>query len=73
MKELEQIFRNVFDLPSLTLSELVSIEDLEEWDSLSHFELINEIENFYNIKINSKAINEMRSVKEILKVIDSFK
>lgn len=41
MDKLTEIFREVMDNDEIVLNDETTSEDIEEWDSLSHIELID--------------------------------
>ena len=51
--KLHEIFLDVFDLDELELTDETSANDIEEWDSLSHIQLIVAIEKAFGIKFTS--------------------
>ena len=58
-------------------AELVTLEtnaaDLEGWDSLTHLELILELENQFDIQIEDEDVVDLVSVKAILEALESKK
>ena len=57
---LQEIFRDVFDN-----------EDIEEWDSLAHIQLIKELESVFGIKLTSKEILSWDNVGEMVDAIQA--
>ena len=57
------------DIPELT-SETTA-DDIEQWDSLSHFELIIAIEQGFDIKITSQETRELDTVAKICHLLES--
>ena len=56
LAQLETLFRNVLDNESITLNESTSADDIEEWDSLAHVQLIDAIQFQYRIKFSAKEM-----------------
>ena len=64
--KLHEIFLDVFDLDELELTDETSANDIEEWDSLSHIQLIVAIEKVFGIKFTSLEIMKWRNVGEMV-------
>lgn len=65
-EKLNDIFVDVFDLDSIQLSESTSSEDVEEWDSLSHIQLIVAVEKAFGVKFSSREIMTWKNVGEMV-------
>lgn len=68
-ERLEKIFREIFDDPELKISLETTAEDIEEWDSLTHMQLILKIENEFNIKFTISEIKQASNVGEFIEII----
>jgi acyl carrier protein len=66
---LQNIFRDVFDDSSIILQDEMSAKDIEEWDSLTHIQLIVTTEHQFNIRFMTAEIAELKNVGEFLKLI----
>ena len=69
--KLTGIFRKVFSNDSLIITDELTANDVENWDSLSHMILIAEVENSFSIKFKLKDLNKMRNVGEMIDIIIS--
>jgi len=67
--KLQNIFRDVFDDPSIILYDDMSAKDIEEWDSLNHIQLIVAVENEFNIEFETAEISELKNVGEFITII----
>lgn len=65
-RRLEQVFMDVFDLDHVALTEHTSAEEIEEWDSLSHIQLIVAVEKEFGIKFTSREIMKWDNVGEMV-------
>lgn len=68
---LNNIFMDVLDLDEdIVLTDETSANDIEEWDSLSHIQLIVAIEKRFNIKFTSLEIMKWRNVGEMVNSLE---
>ena len=65
LSRLEEVFRDVLDNEDIELTEATTADDIEEWDSLSHIQLIVAIEKAFNVKFTSKEILSWKNVGEL--------
>ena len=65
-EKLNEIFIDVLDLDECELTEETSADDIEEWDSLSHIQLIVAIEKTFKIKFTSLEIMKWANVGEMV-------
>lgn len=65
-EKLNEIFVEVLDLDEIALTEESSANDIEEWDSLSHIQLIVAIEKVFAIKFTSLEIMKWKNVGEMV-------
>lgn len=68
-EKLTEIFRDVMDNDEIVLEENTTAEDIEEWDSLAHVQLIEKIEAVFGMKFSAK---EMMSWDEVGELVDSI-
>ena len=68
-ESVQNIFRDIFDDDTIVLEETMTAEDIEGWDSLTHFQMIMEIEISFNIKFTTKEISNLATVGELLNLI----
>ena len=70
IEKLQEIFRDVFDDESIVLFDDMTSDDVEEWDSLSHINLISDIEAQFGIKFTTEEIIGMKNVGEFISIIE---
>lgn len=68
-ERLQEIFRDVFDDESIVLFDAMTSDDVEDWDSLTHINLINDIEASFNIRFSTEEIVGAKNVGEFIKII----
>ena len=68
-ERLNGVFRDIFDDEDITVNDTTSAEDIEDWDSLEHINLVVAIEKEFNIKFNMSEVNKFNNVGEMVDVI----
>jgi len=71
LQDLQTIFRDVMDNDAIKLTEATSAADVEEWDSLSHLQLVFKIEKFYKIKFATSEFAGWKNVGDLINSIDA--
>ena len=69
-RQLKEIFIDVLDLDEVELTDATTANDIEEWDSLSHIQLIVAIEKNLGIKFTSLEIMKWKNVGEMVNTIE---
>lgn len=69
MKDVEEIFRDVFDDESVILTDETTAKDIEDWDSFMHIRLITAMEEYFHIKFRLKEITGLQNVGETINLI----
>jgi acyl carrier protein len=71
LKQVQDIFRDILDDENIILSDASTAEDIEDWDSLTHIQLIKAIEKNFSIRFTSREILSWNNVGEMLDSIKS--
>ncbi len=70
-EKITEIFREEFDDDTLVIVDETYSEDIEDWDSLAHVELVMTMEKVFNMKFNIKEVGQLKNVGEMVDLIMS--
>ena len=68
-EKLKNILFNVFNDESITITEASSSDTIEEWDSLAHVQIVNDIQKAFGIKISAREMMDWDTVSDIIDTI----
>ncbi len=72
-EKLNAVFRDVFDDESITVTDSTTADDIEDWDSLSHINLVESVEDEFEVKFSMKDVVKMKNVGEMVDKILEMK
>lgn len=69
--KLQEIYQDVLDNEDIELTVSTTADDVEEWDSLTHVQLVVAIEKVFKVKFTSKEILSWNNVGDLIDCIAS--
>lgn len=66
---LNRIFKDVLDNDEIEVRADTTAEDIDEWDSLSHIQLVVAIEKAFGMKFTSIEVMNWKNVGEMVNLI----
>mgnify|MGYP003425355358 CR=1 FL=1 len=69
ISELNEIFRDLFDDDDIEVTRKTTADDIDDWDSLEHINLIGAVERKYKIRFTMKEVSSMKNVGEMIDII----
>ena len=69
LTELTGVFRQVFDDDSLVITRTTTANDIDEWDSLTHMNLVVAVELKFKIKFALGELQALRNVGEMADLV----
>lgn len=67
--QLTDVFRRVFNDDKLTIVRETTARDIEGWDSITHLDLITEVENSFGIEITGFEVMGLKNVGDLLDLL----
>lgn len=68
-EKLNEIFQDVFDDDTITVTEATTANDIDAWDSLEHINLIDAVEKEFGMRFRMQEVSGMRNVGEMAEII----
>lgn len=65
-QEVQAIFRKVFLNPEIILLDKNTADDIDGWDSLTHLELITELETHFNLHFTFDEVMSFENVGQMI-------
>lgn len=69
LAKVQEVFQDILDNEDIELTVDTTAEDVEEWDSLSHVQLVVAIEKEFGIKFTSKEIMSWAKIGDMIDCI----
>jgi acyl carrier protein len=71
LQQVNSIFCDVLDNSELKIDENTTANDVEDWDSLTHIQLVVAIEKHFKMKFTAAEIRQWKNVGEMCTNIKS--
>ena len=69
LPEVQEVFRDVFDMPDMMITPELDASQVSDWDSLTHINLIMAIERKYKVKFALGELKDMENVGDLLDIL----
>jgi acyl carrier protein len=71
LKQVNEVFIDILDNADISLKDETTANDVEEWDSLTHIQLVVAVEKHFKIRFTAKEIQNWKNVGEMINSIQS--
>lgn len=71
LEQVQTLFRDVFDDDALIITPLTSAKDIEDWDSLTHIQLVTRIEKHFKIRFTVSEVTKLKVVGDLITLIET--
>lgn len=68
-KRLTGVFRDVFDDEGIEINDETTADDIDDWDSFEHINLVVAVEDEFSFKIPMGKVVTMKNVGEMVDII----
>jgi acyl carrier protein len=68
-QKLTEVFHDVFDDDSITVTPGLSAKDVDGWDSLAHIRLIVTVEKTFQVRFSTTEIGSLKTVSDLVHLI----
>lgn len=71
IERLNEVFQDVFDDEDILVDEETTADDIEDWDSIEHINLISAVESEFGIRFTMGEVSGMKNVGEMIHIIET--
>ena len=68
-ERLNKVFQDVFDNDTIEVHDETTADDIDEWDSFEHINLVVAVEDEFSFKIPMGKVVTMKNVGEMVDII----
>ena len=70
LQKLQDVYRDILDDDSIVLTEETTADDIEAWDSLTHVQIVAEIQDVFGVTFSAKEMLLWESVGDIVDALE---
>jgi acyl carrier protein len=68
-ERLNEVFRDVFDDDDITVNADTTADDIDDWDSIEHINLVGAVEDEFGLRFKMGEVSGMKNVGEMVDII----
>ena len=66
LQKLQTVYRDILDDENIVVTEETTADDIEEWDSITHVQIVAEIQKVFDVKFSAKEMLLWENVGDIV-------
>jgi acyl carrier protein len=67
--KLESVFQSVLERDDITITREMTADDVENWDSLRHVQLVIQVEEAFGVKFKLREVLGLKNVGDLIDLI----
>jgi acyl carrier protein len=68
---LNEVFQDVFEDDEIQITPETTAKDVDGWDSVTHVELVINVEKAFGVRFTSSELGDMKNVGDMLALLDA--
>jgi acyl carrier protein len=68
--QLTEVFRKVFNDSSISITRETTARDIQGWDSITHLDLITEVEQSFSVEITGFEVMRLKNVGDLIDLLE---
>ena len=68
-RKIEEIFRDFFDDDKINITDEMTADEVEEWDSISHIGLVLAVEKEFGVQFTTFEMSNFENVGELISLV----
>ena len=70
LDRIQAVFRDILDDEGLVLRPEMTAADVENWDSISHINLITGVEKEFKVRFTTAEVTSLKCVQDLAALVD---
>lgn len=67
---IRKVLREVFDVDPAVIARATQLEDIPDWDSVSHVQLMLSVESTFGVTFTPQEIASVRTIADLVNLVD---
>lgn len=71
-QKLDEVFAEALDIDKSLVVDTLAYQSIEQWDSISHMILIAQLEEVFDVAIDTDDVIDMSSVSKAVEILSKY-